>query len=166
MRERVGAGRRDAQARRLQKCGERSAERGDLVACLADVRADLRAGLDDRLHHLPLDLIAVAPTRRREERLDVALELTLGIDDLELLLDADRQVRDVRDLHAAPSTRYVGTTLPAPAGTVSGGIDAGRVSTPPTRPQKRYGSQSTLRSRKCTRSSTTGNGSRGTATFS
>ena len=59
-----------------------------------------------------------------------------------------------------------GTTLPAPAVTLSSALDERRVSTPPTRPQKRYGSQSTLRSRKCTLSSSTGNGSRGTGTFS
>jgi hypothetical protein len=98
------AGRRDAEARGLDQRRDRSAERDDLIACFADVRADLRAGLDDGLHHLALDLISVAASRRGEQRLDVALELSLRIDDLELFLDADREPRHVADLHAAPST--------------------------------------------------------------
>src|SRR5687768_18056491 len=61
------------------------------------------------------------------------------------------------------STLFPYTTLfRSPAVTLSSALDERRVSTPPTRPQKRYGSQSTLRSRKCTSSSRTGNGSRGT----
>src|SRR5882672_1984060 len=104
MRERMRAGRGDTQARRLQQRSDRAAQSRDLVTGLADVGADLRAGLDDRLHHLALELVTEAAARGREERLDMVLELTLRVDDLELLLDADRETRDVVDLHAAPST--------------------------------------------------------------
>src|SRR2546428_795402 len=72
--------------------------------------------------------------------------------------------RDV--FHAGPSTMYVGTTLPAPAVTFSSALDETRASVPLTRPQKRYGSWSMDRSRKCIRSRSTGNGCRGTATRS
>src|SRR5205814_2365564 len=99
VRERMRAGRGDTKARRLQQRRDRAAQGRDLVTGLAHVGADLRAGLDDRLHHLALELVAEAAAGSREERLDVALELTLPIDDLELLLDADRETRDVVLLH-------------------------------------------------------------------
>jgi hypothetical protein len=98
------AGRRDAQPFRSQERGEGPAELQHFVARLADVGADLRADLDHRLHHLGLDPLAEMRPRRHEERVDVALQLTVGIDDLELLLDPDGEARDVRDPHARPST--------------------------------------------------------------
>ena len=50
----------------------------------------LRADLDDRLVHLALDLIAERRRARREQLGDVRAQLPgLGIDDLELFLDAD-----------------------------------------------------------------------------
>src|SRR5436190_2129947 len=83
---------------------------------------------------------------------------------LELLLDADREPRHIGDPHAVPSTTYVGTTLPAPAVTLRSSLDETRACVPETLPQNRYGSWSIERSRKCMRSSSTGNGYRGTAT--
>src|SRR2546425_3558575 len=72
--------------------------------------------------------------------------------------------RDV--VHAGPSTMYVGTTLPAPAVTLSSALDETRASVPLTRPQNRYGAWSMDRSRKCIQSRRMGNGYRGTATRS
>ena len=95
MREGVRARGGDPEADRLKERRERAPQGRDLRARFADIGADLRARLDDRLHHLRLDLLAQARTRGREERLTVALELPFGINDLELLLDPDGQARDV-----------------------------------------------------------------------
>ena len=52
--------------------------------------ADLRADLDDRLVQLALDLIAERRRARRQQLGHVRPQLPgLGIDDLELFLDAD-----------------------------------------------------------------------------
>src|SRR5207253_4777628 len=85
----------DPQADRCEERRERAAQSRYLGARFANVGADLCARLDDRLHHFRLDLLAEARARCGEERLAVALELTLGIDDLELLLDSDGQARHV-----------------------------------------------------------------------
>src|SRR2546421_7505473 len=68
--------------------------------------------------------------------------------------------------HADPAITYVGTTLPAPAVTLSSALEDTRARQPETAPQKRYGLWSIERSRKCMRPSTTGNGYRGTGTRS
>src|SRR5439155_8016501 len=125
----------------------------------------LRAGLDHRLHHLGLDLLAETRPRRREQRRAMAFQLPLAVDDLEFLLDADGEARDVGLPHLA-STMYVGTTLPAPAVTFSRALELTRARVPETLPQKRYGSWSIDRSRKCMRSRITGKGYRGTSTRS
>src|SRR2546425_6976780 len=92
---------RDPHPRRPEKRRQRAAQRGDLLSRLADVGADLRAGLDHRLHHLGLDLLAETWPRRGEQRRAVALELPLAVDDLEFLFDADREARDIGPSHAA-----------------------------------------------------------------
>src|SRR5881628_1183269 len=147
--ERMRARRGDAQAGRAQQRRERAAQLQHLLPRFADVGADLRPHLDDRLHHLGLHAVAEVRPRRGEERVDVALQLPLAVDDLELLLDADRETRHFADPHAVPSMTYVGTTLPAPTVTLKSALDERRVSWPPTVPQKRYESQSIERSRKC-----------------
>ena len=64
----------------------------NLVAQLGDVGTDPRADLDDRLVHLPLDLIAEGRGRGGEQCDDVRPELPrLRVDDLELLFDAQRE---------------------------------------------------------------------------
>ena len=128
VRERMRARRRDAQADGAEQGGERAAQLEDLRTGFADVGADLRAGLDHRLQHLGLHPVAQAGTRRGEKRVDVALQLAAAVDDLELLLDADREPRYLTDPHAAPSITYVGTTLPAPAVTLSSALEESRVS--------------------------------------
>jgi len=95
VRERVRASRGDPQPDRLKERRERAAQGGYLIAGLADVGADLRTRLDDRLHHLGLDLFPEPRPRGGKERLTRALQLSLGVDDLELFLDPDRQPRDV-----------------------------------------------------------------------
>src|SRR5439155_509022 len=83
--------------------------------------------------------------RRRgaQERVDVRVELPSLVDDLVLLLDADRE--KALPAHAASSTTNVGTTLPAPAVTLSRAAAETRVMKPPARPSNRYGSRSTAR---------------------
>ena len=59
-----------------------------------DVGADRRADLDDRLVHLALDLVLEPLLPFREHLRDVRAQLArLGIDDLELLLDAEGEGR-------------------------------------------------------------------------
>src|SRR2546430_16580830 len=94
---------RDPQPDRLEQRRKRPAQRGDLLPRLADVRADLRSGLDHRLHHFGLDLLAEARPRRGKQCRAVALELPLAVDDLELLLDADGEARHI-SLPLAAST--------------------------------------------------------------
>src|SRR5207247_3837876 len=137
VRERMRTGGCDAETGGPQERRDRSTQLQHLVPCLADVRADLRPDLDDRLHHLGLHALAEVRARRGEQGLDVALQLTFAIDDLELLLDADGQSWDVVGPHAAPSTTYVGTTLQAPAVTLRSALGERRLSWPPTLPQKR-----------------------------
>src|SRR5438105_13563441 len=115
-----------------------------LLARLVDVLADGRPDLDHRLHHLPLHLVAERCRGRRQQRVDVRVKLTGGVDDLVLLFDADRE--KAVPTHAGPSTTNVGTTLPAPAVTFSSAAADTRVIKPPGRPSKRYGSRSTARS--------------------
>src|SRR5256885_16602434 len=91
---------RDPQPDRLEQRRKRAAQRGDLLPRFADVRADLRSRFDHRLHHLGLDLLAEAWPRRGKQCRAVALELPLAIDDLELLLDADREAGYVGLPHA------------------------------------------------------------------
>ena len=62
----------------------------NLLAQLADVGADLRADLDDRLMHLALDLLPEHWRTRRQELGDVRPQFSaLGVDDLEFLFDAE-----------------------------------------------------------------------------
>src|SRR5216683_1078510 len=159
VRERVCPGGGDAQTGGLEQRRERAAQLRDLVVRLADVGADLRARLDDRLHHLGLDLLAESRCGGGEEGRAVALQLPLPVDDLELLLDPDREARHVRLPHRRPPPMtYVGTTLPAPAVTFSNALEDTRARQPETAPQKRYGLWSMERSRKCILPRRTGNG--------
>ena len=90
VREGVRAGGGDAQADALRGIGEIAAIADDFLGQLADVRTDLGPDLDDRLVHLALDLIAEGGHARRQQLLHVRAKLPgLGIDDLELFLDAD-----------------------------------------------------------------------------
>jgi hypothetical protein len=89
LRERVGAGRGDAQPDALGALGELAADMNDLVLELVDVAADLRADLDDRLVELALDLIAERRARREQLR-HVRPQLPgLRVDNLKLFLNAD-----------------------------------------------------------------------------
>ncbi len=99
VREGMRPGGGDPQARGPEERRERPAQPQHLLAGLADVGADLRAHLDDRLQHLRLHLVSEMRPRGGEERVDVAAQLPLGVDDLELLLDADREARHVPDPH-------------------------------------------------------------------
>ena len=134
-RKRVRARAGDAKTLRLEQLGQRAAHLAQLVARLADVRADGGADLDHRLHHLPLDLVAQPGGRPREQRVDVRVELTRRVDDLVLLLDADRE--QALATHAGPSITNVGTTLPAPAVTLSKAAAETRVMNPPALPLNR-----------------------------
>ena len=66
----------------------------DVLADLGDVLADARADLDDRLVHLGLDPLLQDELALVEDLLDVGAQLPrLGIEDLELLLDAEGEGR-------------------------------------------------------------------------
>src|SRR5947208_15716392 len=83
-------GRRDAEADALRGVREILAVPNDLLGQLLDAAADLRPDFNDRLVHLALDLIFQRRRARRQQLGDVRPELPRGgIDDLELLLDAD-----------------------------------------------------------------------------
>ena len=91
-RERMRAGGGDREADPLGRARELAAVAEDLLAQLADVGADLRADLDDRLVHLALDLLAQHRRARRQELGHVRPQFSaLGVDDLELLFDAERE---------------------------------------------------------------------------
>ena len=78
-----------------QEGRERAAGVRDLPASFAHIGADPRADLDHRLHHLGLDPLLEVGARRPEERPAVALQLPVGVDDLELFLDADGEPLDL-----------------------------------------------------------------------
>src|SRR5436309_237299 len=163
-RERMRAGAGDAHAFRLQQVGQRAAHVRQLVPRLVDVLAYGGSDLDNRLHHLPLDLLPELRSGGREQRVDVRVELPRRVDDLVLLLDPDRQQPVLA--HADPSMTNVGTRLPAPAVTFRRASAETRVMNPPARPLKRYGSRSTARSMYWRLSSATGNLTYGIATAS
>ena len=125
----------DAQPFGLQQLRQSAPHLAELVASLVDVFANGGAHLDHRLHHLPLHLVAQARRRFRKQGVDVRVELTCRVDDLVLLLDADRE--QAFSTHAGPSTTNVGTTLPAPAVTLRRAAAETRVMKPPARPLKR-----------------------------
>jgi len=80
----------DAETDALGGIREIAPDADDLFGQLLDVRADLRADLDDRLMHLTLDLIAEGRRAFREELGHVRPKLPCGgIDDLKFFLDAD-----------------------------------------------------------------------------
>src|ERR1700752_2494728 len=82
----------------FRSIGEIAARANDLRRQLLDRSADLGTDFDDRLVHLALDVIAESGRARRQELLHVGSQLPrVGIDDLEFLLDADRE----SVLHAA-----------------------------------------------------------------
>src|SRR4029077_12838025 len=91
VRERVRPGGDEPEAVSLQERRERPTGVRDLLARFADVGADPRADLDDRLHHLRLHALFEVRPGGTDERLAVALQLAVSVDDLELLLDADRE---------------------------------------------------------------------------
>src|SRR5437773_2687456 len=127
-RERMGARAGDPQSLRLEELGQGVSHLAELVARLVDVLADGGADLDHGLHHLPLDLVAQLRCSRRQQGVDMRVELARGVDDLVFLFDTDRQ--KAVPTHAGPSTTNVGTTLPAPAsstGCVAGWRPAGPV---------------------------------------
>jgi len=130
---------------RPEQPGQRAAHVSQLFARLVDVLADRGADLDDRLHHLPLDLVAQLGLGLRQQGVDVRVQLAGRVDDLVLLLDADRE--QAFSTHAEPSITNVGTRLPAPAVTFRSAAAETRVMKPRVRPSNRYGSRSTARSR-------------------
>src|SRR5512144_1490738 len=105
--ERVGAGGDEPQPVAGQQAAQRAAQPHHLLARLRGVPADLRADLDDRLHHLGFDVVAEHRLRDPEQRVDVRLEFAGPVDDLELLLDADREIafRVDADAHGPPPVR-------------------------------------------------------------
>src|SRR5262249_38920959 len=93
--ERVGPGGDDPEPVLPGQTAERAAEPADLRAGLADVAADAGPGLDDRLVHLRPDPLAEERVALAllEELADVRVELArLGVDDLELFLDAEGEL--------------------------------------------------------------------------
>src|SRR4029077_20684065 len=128
-RKRMGSSAGQAHALGLQKVGQRLAHLTELLPRLAHVFADGGADLDHRLHHLPLHLVAEPGSGVAEKRVDMRMQRTRRVDDLVLLLDADRE--HPVPSHAAPSTTNVGTTLPAPAVTLSRAAAETRVMKPP-----------------------------------
>ena len=96
VRERMRAGRRDPDAVLAAQPDDLRAQPGHLLARLADVPADRGSHLDHRLVHLALDQVLQARLAAREQLLDVRPQLPgFGVDDLELLLDAERKRRPV-----------------------------------------------------------------------
>ncbi len=103
-REGVRARRRHRQADALGRARQLPPVAVDLLAQLADVGADLRADLDDRLVHLALDLLPEHRRARRQELGHVRPQLSaLGVDDLEFLLDAEGEA-----VHEGDDTSVVG----------------------------------------------------------
>ncbi len=91
-RERVRAGGGHGQADAVGRRAQLRSDLQHLVLELADVLADVRADLHDRLVHLALHLVAQRPAARGQQLRDVRAEFPgVGIDDLELLLDANRE---------------------------------------------------------------------------
>ena len=89
-RERVRAGRPDAQVERGGGALDRLPQRAELISRLRDAGARDCGDLADRLHQLVLDL-AVDVGGRLEQGVDRVRQLEgLGIEDHQLLLDADR----------------------------------------------------------------------------
>ena len=131
----MGPGAGQPQAFGLEQAGEVAAHIGKLVAGLTHVGADGGPDLDHRLHHLALHLVAQARRGGGQKRVDVRAQLALGVDDHVLLFDADREQARIRG-HQAPRTN-VGTTLPAPAVTLSRAAADSRVRQPVARPSKR-----------------------------
>src|ERR1017187_8285629 len=90
MRERVGAGRRDRKAALLREAPKLGAQVGHGVACVVDRQADVGPELDDGLMHLGLYALMEDHPAVLHDLLDARAQLAgLGIDDLELLLDAE-----------------------------------------------------------------------------
>src|SRR5215471_11180817 len=91
-------GRRDPQPDALGAVRQLAPDPDDLVFEFVDAGADPRPDLDDRLVQLALDLISERRGARRQQLRHVRAELPgLGIDDLEFLLDANREgVRHAR----------------------------------------------------------------------
>ena len=134
-RERMGARAGDPQSLGLEELGQGVSHLAELVARLVDVFADGGADLDHRLHHLALHLVAQLRCSRRQEGVDMRVELARGVDDLVFLFDTDRQ--KAVPTHAGSSTTNVGTTLPAPAVTLRSAAAETRVMKPPGRPSNR-----------------------------
>ena len=92
MRDRMRAGRSDAQSVLAREANDLAAQTGHLAPRLFDVLADGSADLDDRIVHLAFDLFAEPLLSLSEHFLDVRLQLPrLRIDDLELFFDAERE---------------------------------------------------------------------------
>src|SRR4051812_22138497 len=90
----MGPGGRDAHAVASREADDLAAQIRHVLADLGDVGADARAHLNDRLMHLGLDAFLEKEPPLFEHLLDVRAQLArLRIDDLELLLDADRESR-------------------------------------------------------------------------
>ena len=84
----------DAHAVLARQADDLPAQPRDFRAGLGDVAADRRADLDDRVVHLPLDLVLEPLLPLGEELLDVRFQLArLRVDDLELFLDAEGEGR-------------------------------------------------------------------------
>jgi hypothetical protein len=109
-RERVGAGRRDREPLRVRGLLDDAPQVAQLGARLARVPARRGRDLEDRLHQLGLDVTLSVRRHRFEHGLDAVHELEgLGIDDHELLLDAERVARARESvLHARHGSRGFG----------------------------------------------------------
>ena len=135
VREGMRAGGRDAHAVLLREADDLRPHLPDVLAYLRDVPADAAADLDDRLVHLRLDALLQDEPALLQDLLDVRAQLPrLRIDDLELLLDAEREggffhagrrqaslrgragvARGAAGLRGRPAGRFVVEPLPPPA---------------------------------------------------
>ena len=92
MRERMRACRGDAQSVFACQADDLAAQASDFAPCFGDVLTNRSADLDHRVMHLPLDLLLEPLLPLGKHLLDVRLQLArLGIDDLKLLFDAERE---------------------------------------------------------------------------
>ncbi len=135
VREGVRAGRSHAHPVLPRQPDDLGPHLADVLPHLRDVLADAGADLDDRLVHLGLDPLLQDEPALLQNLLDVGAQLPrLRIDDLELLLDAEREggffhagrrqaslrgragvARGAAGLRGRPAGRFVVEPLPSPA---------------------------------------------------
>ena len=92
MRDWMCARRCDAQSVFARELDDLAAQSGHLLARLFHILADRRPDLDDRVVHLTLDFVFEPLLAFGEHLLDVRFQFArLGIDNLKLLFDAERE---------------------------------------------------------------------------